>query len=536
MTLLWIPVLAPILVAAVGYYLPRRVLRYVQLAFQLIQVSLVTRLVIAVRTSGPLRTVLGLWPDGIGVSLEADIVAAVLVALVGWLYLFLLLFNHRKLYMNRLFQFLLGALQGLLIAIFVSGDLFNIYVLLELSTLVISILIMYKRDKQAIYNGMVYVMINLASMSFMLLGVGMVYRVFGTLDLSLIADGVRRAGDLRALIIPYTLVMTAVGVKSALFLLFAWLPPAHGAPSAPSIVSAILSGLQVKAGVYLFIRLQAMFAPAFSNETYFLIIGVLTSVTGFLFAIAQKDIKLILAYHTVSQVGLIIVGLSAGTSEAWWGGVYHIVNHALFKGLLFLTAGLITHVYKTRNVAEIRGVFRRMPLVTSAAIAGVLGITGAPYFNGSVSKYLIQSGWRMSAGEIAIHVINLGTAISFTKFSTIFFGKPPEAVRARRRQPDPFTTTVALIMGGACLAGGVAAAPILRALFGTNMSVDGAYYAEKTLFFAATVAIAVATYVLVVKRTTLFDSIRRMHFAFNDIVAGVLVFFVATAAYLYFTV
>lgn len=530
------PVLAPILAAAVGYYLPRRVFRYAQLTFQLVQTVLVTRLLIAVRTGGPIRSVLGVWPQGVGIALEADIVSAVLVALVGWLYLLLLLFNHRKLYMNRLFQFLLGALQGLLIGIFVSGDLFNIYVLLELSTLVISILIMYKRDKQAIYNGMVYVMMNLASMSFMLLGVGMVYRVFGTLDLSLIAEGVRRASNLRALIMPYTFAMTAVGVKSAMFLLFAWLPPAHGAPSAPSIVSAILSGLQVKSGVYLFIRLQTIFAPAFSNETYFLIIGVLTAVTGFVFAIAQKDIKLILAYHTVSQVGLIIVGLSAGTDAAWWGGVYHIVNHALFKGLLFLTAGLMIHVYKTRNVYEIRGVFRRMPLVASAALAGVLGITGAPYFNGSVSKYLIQSGWNVSAGEVAIHVINLGTAISFTKFSTIFFGRPSEAVRAPKRQPDPFTTTVALVMGGACLTGGIAAAPILRALFGTHVSVAGAYYGQKMLFFGATVVLAIAIYVLVVKRTAIFESIRGMHVAFNDIVVGVLTFFVATATYLYFTV
>lgn len=535
----WVPVLAPVLVAAVGYYLPRRLFQRLYLVFQMAQVGVVTSILLVVRRAGTQRLVLGGWQSGIGIALEADPVSAALIALTGWFFLLLLIFNLRKSYMDRLFQFLLGILQGLLIGLFLAGDLFNMYVLLELSTLVVAILIMYKRNKQALYNGMVYMTVNLASMSFMLLGIGFVYRALGTLDIRQIGALAAAVSDPRTLMLPYAFVMTAISVKAALFLLFGWLPPAHGAPSAPSVVSAVLSGLQVKAGVYLFIRVQAAFAPALQTRTFFLVVGILTAVCGFVLAIAQKDIKLILAYHTISQIGLIMVGLNAGTDTAWWGGVYHIVNHAVFKALLFLTAGVVIHRYGTRNVYQIRGVIRTMPFIGIGMLAGMLGITGAPYFNGSVSKYLIQSGWEIRWAEIAIHVINLGTATSFVKFSTMLFGKPDPGVLAengRSDQPDLFTRIVSLVMGVACFVGGFAAAPVISSLFGTSLKLDGAYVLEKGVTYAVTVAVAALLYFFVIRTTHVLDHLRRFRFRLNDLVLGVVLFFSATLAYLLATV
>ncbi|MFW5684165.1 MAG: complex I subunit 5 family protein [Spirochaetota bacterium] len=541
---LWLPVLAPIIVAAVGYYLHRRVFTWLLLLFQLAQVFVVSRLLLTVRTAGGVETVLGGWSQGIGIALRADAISAPLVALTGWFFLLLLVFNLNKRYMDRLFQFLLGTLQGLLIGILLAGDLFNMYVLLELSTLVIAILIMYKRNKQAIYNGMIYITVNLAGMSFMLLGVGFVYRTFGTLDLAQIAELAKQVSNPRVLILPYALVITAISVKAALFLLFGWLPPAHGAPSAPSVVSAVLSGLQVKAGVFLFIRYQAALGSVLPTREFFLIVGFLTAVSGFLLAIAQRDIKLILAYHTVSQIGLIMVGLNVGTDHAWWGAIYHIINHAFFKALLFLCAGLLIHVYGTRDVYRIRGVMRRMPLIGVATLAGVLGITGAPYFNGSVSKYLIQSGWKVPVGEAAIHLINLGTAVSFVKYSTMLFGRPQTDAQspasaaqipgpdAHSRQPDLFTSTIALVMGLACLAGGVAAAPIISALFPVTLTVSGAYLTEKLVTFAITIAVAIAIYFGIVRRTHIFDYLRALRVRLTDLSLGVFAFFAITTDYL----
>lgn len=545
---LYVPVILPILVATTGYFLPRGFFRFVLIVFQMSQTLLITVIFLGVRASGPVQQYLAGWPPGIGIALRADVLSAMLILLTAWIFLFLLLFNVRKLYMDNLFQFLFVSLEGMLIALFLSADLFNVYVLMELNTLVISVLIMYKRNKQTIYDGMLYIMINLLSMAFFLLGVGFVYRQMGVLDFDGMTRIVQTTTDPRSLILPYVLIITPIGVKGAFFLLFAWLPRAHGAPSAPSIVSAVLSGVQVKAGVYLFIRMQQIFGTALPTEEFFLVIGFLTAIAGFLLAIAQKDIKLILAYHTVSQVGLIMVGLNSGTEAAYWGGVYHIINHAFFKALLFLSAGLIIHVYHSRTVSEIRGVFRRMPLVALAGMAGVLGITGAPLFNGSVSKYLIQTAYAGRWTEAGIYLINLGTAVSFVKFSTMFFGRfsPREAAKdfipeddpAHRStepgsQPDPFTSGIALLMGTGCLAGGVFARPIITFLFSVEISVAGAYYLQKTGIFLLTVVTAVAIYWFGVRRASFLDRIKAFHFSFSDIAVAMVVFMVSTASYLY---
>lgn len=384
---LYIPVLAPVFVATVGYFLKRRIYQVVLLAFQIVQTVLVTGLFLSVRTAGARYEVLSGWPEGVGIALSVDTISAVLVMLAGWFYLFLLTFNFRKLYMDNLFQFLFVTLQGLLIGLFMASDIFNVYVLLELATIVIGILIMYKRDKQTIYDGMLYLMMNLVSMAFFLLGIGFVYKRMGTLDMLVMAEMAATVSDPRSLIIPYALLLMPVGVKAAFFLLFAWLPRAHGAPSAPSVVSALLSGVQVKAGVYLFIRLTQIFDSALPTREFFLAVGFLTAITGFFLAIAQKDIKLILAYHTVSQVGLIVIGLSAGTDAAFWGGVYHIVNHAFFKALLFLTAGSVMHALSGQlDMRKMSGLARKMPVTAVLMLIGCLALAGFPFTAGFFSK------------------------------------------------------------------------------------------------------------------------------------------------------
>jgi multicomponent Na+:H+ antiporter subunit D len=125
---------------------------------------------------------------------------------------------------------------------------------------------------------------------------------------------------MKPLYLPYALILTAVCLKAALMPLFSWLPKAHGTPSAPSVVSAVLSGLYVKNGIYLFIRCQSAFQPI-DVSTFFLVAGAVTAIAGAVFAIAQSDIKLILSYHTVSQIGLIMVALNMGSETAAVGAV-----------------------------------------------------------------------------------------------------------------------------------------------------------------------------------------------------------------------
>ncbi len=522
---LYVPVLLPVVAAAVGYFVQTKVYKHLLIAVQVVQVFLAAILLARVRTAGAILERLGGWQAPVGIELALDEISAPLVLLVTVVFLLLVLFNYRKLYMVNTFQFLLVSLQGVMISLFLTSDVFNVYVLTELTTIIVTVLILFKRGKPALYNGMVYLMFSILAMAFFLLGIGFVYRTFGVLDFAGITERAAALENPRALILPYALMVTAVGMKAGLLPMFGWLPRAHAAPSAPSMVSALLSGLQVKVGIYLFIRLQQMIGLTLDTTGFFLVVGLLTAVSGFLLAICQRDIKLVLAYSTVSQIGLIMIGLTSGSVIGFWGGMLHIVNHALFKALLFLTAGLIAKEYGTRNLDQIRGTFRRMPLVTTAAFLAVLGMTGAPFFNGSISKYLIESG--LAAGtrwQAAIYLVNFGTMLVFTRYATVFFGRPAarsggSSVTDRSTRPvDPWTRVVALVFGAAILGIGLFAGPVMSALFPVESPlelVSGATAAGKAVAFAGTLAAAVTVYLFGVSRLSVLERVREMSVSFN---------------------
>ena len=277
-------VLLPVFLATVGYFTPRAVYKHLMIVTQIVHAAMSTAVFIQVRSGGAIRQYMGGWRGGIGIALVADALAMNLVLLSSWLFLLLFLFNYGKQYMDNIFQFLFIMLQGVTIGIFLAGDLFHIYVLVELGMLAISILIMYKRDKQALYDGLLYVVLNLFGMTFFLLGVGFMYRSLGVLDLTLMSQRIGRLSDPTGLSLPYALLLTAIGLKAAILPLFSWLPSAHGALSAPSAVSAVLSGLQVKVGVFLFLRIQQLFSGVFQTEGFFFVVALLTAIVGFTIA------------------------------------------------------------------------------------------------------------------------------------------------------------------------------------------------------------------------------------------------------------
>jgi multicomponent Na+:H+ antiporter subunit D len=309
--------------------------------------------------------------------------------------------------------------------------------------------------------------------------------------------------------------------------LFSWLPKAHGTPSSPSVVSAVLSGLYVKTGIYLFLRCQGAFS-CIDTSAFFGIAGIITAVAGFTFAIAQSDIKLILSYHTVSQLGLIMVAINMGDTLAMWGGTYHIVNHAIFKSMLFLGAGEIINQYGTRNIYQIKGVLRRMPVMSGAMIAAILGITGAPLFNGSISKYLIAHGSHDMATNVLLTVINIGTIVSFIKFSGIFLGDGGARVHVclNRR-------IACVILGGICFVFGILGGPIITFLFGVDAHIDMAGYLEKGVVYLLSVFGAWVIYRYLVHDRAIWKRVRALDLGFNAIAMTVVLFFAILTGYLY---
>jgi len=521
MSLFWFIIL-PLISALIGYISHSKWYKLLLICMQLFLVTMAVLNFIHVKYHGTRFEVLGGYPIGIGIGLRSDLFGSIMIVLTIFLFTCLIIYNYHKHYMNHLFMFLFLALQGMLCGLFLSNDLFNIYVLLEVSTIIVSILIIFKKDSTSIYDGMIYFLTNLASMTLFFLGVGFMYKIFGTLDLTLISERMELVPDKRILIIPFVLMITAVDLKSAIMPLFSWLPKAHGTASAPSIISATLSGLYVKGGVYMFIRLVDLFDPVFNTTAIFMFLGFLTAIVGFMFALSQTDIKLILAYHTVSQIGLIVFGLSLDSQYGHWGAIYHICNHAIFKSTLFLTAGMIIEEYGTRNIKEIRGLIKRMPVVSVAMIVAMLGITGAPLFNGSFSKYLIEKGLQGSyIFEIGLFIINLGTVMSFVKYSTMLFGDY-SGERYKTRWNQKF---IILLLSSICFLGGILGPVFTDILFNLQVTISPASYLEKMFVYLISIGLGILFYYYLYHRIGLFKKIREVELSYNQIVMTMIIFY-----------
>lgn len=520
MSLFWL-VLVPIIMAVFGYLIN---FKKAALFFIIVQVGLLALsfyFLYQVNINGPIVCTLGTFDAWLDIVLIADNISMLFVTLTCFLFLTMLVFNYHKHYMNHLFLFLFIVLQGLINAIFLSYDFFNIYALVEVSTVTVSILIMFKKDSQSIYDGMVYLLTNLVSMTFFLFGIGYIYKMFGTLNMSIVKDMMVNVTETRDLILPYTLLITSIGLKSAVMPLFSWLPRAHGTPAAPSIVSAILSGLYVKGGVYLFIRFQDTFSSQLDTSSIFIVLGFMTAVIGFIFALSQTDIKLILAYHTVSQIGLIIFGLSIGSEYSYYGSIYHILNHAVFKSTLFLTAGMIIEEYETRDIREIHGVFKRMPYVAVVMIVAIFGITGAPLFNGSVSKYLIQKGTNYQVMlEYGLVLINLGTIVSFIKYASMLFGSHHEKFKVPLNQKIAIGTLSVITF-----LGGIFGQFIVEVLFDVYIQLTFQAILSKLMIYLLSLIAGYLFYKRFYKKIRFFKTMREIELSFNEIVFSIVFFF-----------
>ncbi len=473
--------------------------------------------------SGSVRQLLGAEDSIMGILLTANSFTLALVGLSVMLFSLSFVYSMGEAFFDRKFVMLFLILQGLLCGVFLTDDLFNIYVLLEVATVVVAILIMFRRDSRSTYDGMVYLLSQIICMLFYLFGIGYMYKIFGVLSIEQIREMVPYVPP-HQLVLPFSFIMSAVCLKSAFFPLFSWLPHAHGTPSAPSAVSAILSGLYVKNGIYLFYLFSNLFAPAVEHMQYFTVIGVVTAVLGFMFAVSQTDVKLILAYHTISQIGLIAVGLTSGSDVSTVGALYHIICHALFKSLLFLSAGMIIHRYKTRDIRSIHGVMRTMPVAGITTVFGILGITGAPFFNGSVSKYFMVYGVKGTVTEYLILIINIGTILSFVKYSHMLWGKGPSG----KESSDPRSAATVLILSAMCLLGGVFGSEIIEAVFGVQLSIDPLLYAEKARDYLVSVICAFLFYRYILSKTTVHYRFGKMSLGFRQIVLAIILFFVAT--------
>ncbi len=521
-------IFVPIPIALLTYLLNTKITRLIAGLLQLIVLSLSFYIFVFVRYGGGDIHLFAGSIDSLSVHLVANNLSSLFVLLSAFIFTISFLYTLTRETTHGLFVFLLFSLQALIITAFLSDDIFNIYLVLEISSILCSMLILYNRTNRSLYDGLIYLLTNMVGMLFFLMGIGYLYKIFGELSLTKLAPLVSQVDKKQVLALPYAFLLTGVSLKCAFLPLHAWLPKAHGTPGAPAVVSAILSGVYVKCGIYLFMRIREMFLPVINTDSFFLVIGFATGLIGIVLALLQTDIKLILAYHTISQIGLILIGLSLGNEYALSGAILHIVNHAFFKSLLFLCAGILIKNYASRNVYAIRGVFKQMPVLSMSLIAGILGITGAPFFNGSISKYFIQAGGTEALAQGLIVSINIGTALSFVKFGSMLFGKTKKNDFEKNDIPSAIAL---LILSLACLFTGVFGEEFMSVVLGYSYSIDLSGYISKAIVWLASIAFAVFVYKFIFSKLNFFHKSHNPELEFGTMNLLTVLFFASLLSF-----
>ena len=478
-------VIVPILIGVFLYFFSAKVGKAIAIIAQSLFVLGAFYLFFQTQSQSVIITNVGNFRGVLGIYLMADMLTSVFILLSAVIFLAAAVFSINEKHSN-LFWFLLFIWEAALIGLFLTRDFFNLFVMIEVATVVVAVLLMYDRDRRRIYDGMIFLMTNVVAIKFYLFGIGYIYMLTGRMDMQAAAEIIATLPTSQ-IYLAYALIMTAIIFKCALLPLSSWFVKVSAVPRAPVAIATILSALHVKGGIYLFIRFQQIFQEVIPPEFY-IIIGIVTGLIGVVMALAQKDIMLLLAYSSVAQIGLIVIALKMGTPYAFAGGLYHSVNHAIFKAALFFGAGMISGSYGIRDVNQIRGVWHHDKILALAQILAILGIIGMPFFNGSISKYFMATDADLPL-TVIMSIINLGTILVYLKYGAILFGKNT-AQESEPYKADRAKQSTVFILGAACLLLGVFGQWMMNFLFGLDVRVNLWGYMEKVLIFAVSLVVA----------------------------------------------
>ena len=371
-----------------------------------------------------------------------------------------------------LFCLMIAGMNGVVL----SGDIFNLFVFLEISVIASYALVAFGVGKNELEASFKYQVLGNIASFLILFSIALLYWQTKTLNIADISDVLQTHDDSVFLTFTQILLITGFGLKAAIIPFHAWLPDAHS--SAPSPVSAMLSGVLIKAiGVYVLIRLFFnMFVFTYEIALVITVLGTLSMIIGSLLAINQRDIKRLLAYSSISQIGYIILGfgigmmvLSKGGKEsvavlAIAGSLFHMVNHSVFKGLLFLNAGAIEYRTNTRDMNQLGGLAENMPITSTTSLGASMSISGIPPFNGFFSKLIIivaavqAKFYLLALLAVIVSIITLAYFLKFQK--TVFYGKNKNFKNIKE---VPFAMSFSMIvMVILCLGLSVLAIPSVR--------------------------------------------------------------------------
>lgn len=356
-----------------------------------------------------------------------------------------------------LFLLMVAGMNGVVI----TGDLFNLFVFLEIASVASYALVAFGGNHEELEAAFKYLVLASVGSTLVLFAVALVYGATGYLNMAYVAAAVSGSAPSPLLLLAVVFFVVGFGIKAALVPLHPWLPDAH--PSAPAPISAMLSGVLIKAlGVY---ALARVLFNVIGMTTLFggmlIAVGMLSMVVGVFLAVGQWDFKRLLAYHSISQMGYVVVGLGLGgyvlasggrqsvALLAMLGGLFHLANHSVFKSLLFLCSGAIEFATGTRQLKEMGGLQERMPLTRGTCTIASLSIAGVPPFNGFWSKLIIviaafQAGFPWLAAITIL--VSFVTLISFLKvLRYAFLGKVSATLQKVREAPALMGVSLVLL-------------------------------------------------------------------------------------------
>lgn len=389
-------------------------------------------------TNGTIIYDMGGWDAPWGIEYRIDLLNAFLLLIISSVSFVVLLAAQTSIekeiepHKQTLFYILYLLLLAGLLGIVATGDAFNVFVFLEVSSLSTYALIALGKDRRALWAAYQYLIMGTIGATFILIGIGLIYQMTGTLNMNDLANRLPDVENTRTVYTAYAFIIVGICLKLALFPLHLWLPNAYA--YAPSIVTAFLAATATKVAIYLLIRFTfSIFGLSFSFsalplQDIFLLLGLLGIFVASTSAIYQQNVKHLFAYSSIAQVGYMVVGFSISTTLGLMATLLHVFNHALMKSAIFLALGGVIHRVGSVQLNDFQGLGRQMPLTMAAIVIAGLSLIGVPLTVGFVSKwYLVlatlESGWWPVA--VLILVGSLLAVIYMWRIIEIAYFKPP---------------------------------------------------------------------------------------------------------------
>jgi multicomponent Na+:H+ antiporter subunit D len=454
------PIVGPLLGAAVCLMVPtRRTLQHaIAIASLAVSLAAAVALVLEVRTAGSVAVVMGGWSPAVGIGLVADRFGALVLVVAVAVMLAVKVYAAGQQAPDQRSPFYHPAYLGLAAGVagaFLAADLFNLFVWFEVLLMASYVLLTLEGNDAQIQSGITYVVLNVIESTVLLAAVGLVYATTGTVAFSELPERLATLPEgTRALL--NLLLLLAFGLKAAVFPLFFWLPDSY--PTAASPITAIFAGLLTKIGVFAMIRTETILFPG-GQQTLLLVVASLTMVVGGIGAIAHKEMKRILSFHIVSQIGYMVLGLAIGTPAALAATVFFLVNQIPVKTALFLVEGIVEGETGTSDVDRVSGLVRVSGALGVLFLLPALSLSGLPPFSGFVAKLgIVRSGLDDGQGFfVAVGLAaSILTLVSMTKIWVGgFWGDPePDSLRPGilARRPAMAAATISVVVGTVAVA------------------------------------------------------------------------------------